>query len=557
MAKKDVACFWIVLLLCQELRTDPIAEMGPSSGILIQETPGFILTEKRILTRRVFVSLDPKISIEKAYNISSMQLPELQIWYQMHLQRAQDCVRNILEQARKPFVSSTISMSNRPKRFLTAIIVALVCATVGAVVATGMYAANSITVQKLDMEIYTLKQHINDIHQVIQQQRTLLQDVLTIVGDTVVTTNLHSELIAKSTELHQSHDLFKRELFLHDPILFHTLAFLDEVQTGMIELAGERIPLYFVSKDIVHAMLANVDGETIEPMQLNLAFEMGSAIPLLLDPEHVQEGCGVFLDRTVPVPRATDRVRNILEQARKPFVSSSIPMSNRPKRFLTAIIVALVCATVGAVVATGMSPANSITVQKLDMEIYALKQHINDIHQVIQQQRTLLQDVLTIVEDTVVTTNLHSELIAISTELHQSHDLFKHELLFLHDPILFHTLAFLDKVQTGMIELAGGHIPLYFVSKDIVHAMLANVDGETIEPMQLKLAFEMGSAIPLLIDPEHPPPPLQRWVLHLLSCLTLPSTCAHPPPMPAVGLACGAKRDASSRGASRWLRGNL
>ncbi|CAH2315929.1 Hypothetical predicted protein [Pelobates cultripes] len=172
------------------------SQSGPSSGILIQETPGFILTEKRILTRRVFVSLDPKISIEKAYNISSMQLPELQTWYQMHLQRAQDRVRNILEQARKPFVSSTISMSNRPKRFLTTIIVALVYATVGAVVATGMSAANSITVQKLDMEIYALKQHINDIHQVINQQRTLLQDVLTIVEDTVVTTNLHSELIA-------------------------------------------------------------------------------------------------------------------------------------------------------------------------------------------------------------------------------------------------------------------------------------------------------------------------------------------------------------------------
>ncbi|CAH2283424.1 Hypothetical predicted protein [Pelobates cultripes] len=127
MSKKDVASFWIVLLLCQELQTDPIAEMGPSSSILIQETPEFILTEKRILTRRVFVSLDPKISMEKAYNISSMQLPELQTWYQMHLQRAQDRVRNILEQARKPFVSSSIPMSNRPKRFLTAIIVALLC----------------------------------------------------------------------------------------------------------------------------------------------------------------------------------------------------------------------------------------------------------------------------------------------------------------------------------------------------------------------------------------------------------------------------------------------
>ncbi|CAH2320915.1 Hypothetical predicted protein [Pelobates cultripes] len=185
MSKKDVACFWIVLLLCQELRTNPITEVGPSSGIPIQETPGFILTEKN---ERVFVSWDPKISIEKAYNISSMQLPELQTWYQMHLQRAQDCVRNILEQAQKPFVSSTVPMSNRPQKFLTSIIVAFVCITVGAVVATGISAAISITVEKLDMEINALKQHINDIHQVIKQQRTLLQDVLTIVEDTVVTT---------------------------------------------------------------------------------------------------------------------------------------------------------------------------------------------------------------------------------------------------------------------------------------------------------------------------------------------------------------------------------
>ncbi|CAH2283378.1 Hypothetical predicted protein [Pelobates cultripes] len=173
MSKKHVTCFWIVLLLCQELRTDPMAEMGTSSGILIQETPG----------------LDPKISTEKAYNISLMQLPELQTWYPIYLQRAQDRVRNILEQAQKPFVSSTILMSNRPKRFLTTIIVALVCATVGAVVATGMSAANSISVQKLDMEIFELKQHINDIHQVLKQERKLLQDVLTTVKDTVVTTN--------------------------------------------------------------------------------------------------------------------------------------------------------------------------------------------------------------------------------------------------------------------------------------------------------------------------------------------------------------------------------
>ncbi|XP_053323926.1 uncharacterized protein LOC128497788 [Spea bombifrons] len=249
MSKKDVAIVWIVLLLCHEMRMEPIAEPGPSSGIMIQEAPGFILTEKRILTQRVFVSLDPKISIEKQYNVSSMQLPELKAWYQMHLERAQRRVQEILEQARKPFVSSSITMNHRAKRFLVALIVALVCTAIGAVVATGMSAANAVSVQTLENEIRGLKGEINAIYREMERQREYLVDLMVMVNDTIVTTNMHSKLISHSINLHQSHEQFKRELLsMHDPIIFHTTSFLDEVQSGMTDLTRGHISLYFVSE---------------------------------------------------------------------------------------------------------------------------------------------------------------------------------------------------------------------------------------------------------------------------------------------------------------------
>lgn len=44
-----------------------------------------------------------------------------------------------------------------------------------------------------------------------------------------------------------------------------------------------------------------------------------------------------------------------------------------------------------------------------------------------------------IVNNIIVATNLQSELIARSTELHKRPEQFKYELLFLKDPIMFHT----------------------------------------------------------------------------------------------------------------------
>ncbi|KAM8971962.1 uncharacterized protein RCH25_017564 [Pelodytes ibericus] len=289
-----MSTLWMVILYVwinphQEIQAEPIAVPGPSSGILTQETPGFILTEKRVLSQKVCMSVDPKISVEKKLNRSAIQSPEIQAWYEMHLIRSQNRAKEILEQARKPLVSASLMPQRRQKRFIGALMAGLIFATLGTVVATTVSTVNSVSGKTLEMEIINLQGNIQAIHQVLENQKMNLLDMITVINDTVITVNKHTELIYHSTKLHQSHEQFKRDLlFIKDPILFHTLSFLDEVQNGMNDLTRGHIPLYFVPTDMIRNMLYRVEDQKLDNLQINLAFEMGSALPLYIDPDHME-----------------------------------------------------------------------------------------------------------------------------------------------------------------------------------------------------------------------------------------------------------------------------
>ncbi|XP_040278285.1 uncharacterized protein LOC120993880 [Bufo bufo] len=119
----------------------------------------------------------------------------------------------------------------------------------------------------------------------------------------------------------------------------------------------------------------------------------------------------------------------------------------------------------------------------------------------MENQKKHLLDLYSVVEDTVFTTNLHSKLLTHSINLHESNEQFKQELISLKERIDFHTQVYHDEVQSGMQDLREGRIPLYFVSYDIIRKMLQKVSEEKAEDIQLNLAFNMGIAIPLYIDP--------------------------------------------------------
>ncbi|XP_044133382.1 uncharacterized protein LOC122926062 [Bufo gargarizans] len=213
MAQRVVAVIYIVLILGKEFQAEPIAVPGPSSGIMLQDTTGFILTNKRILSQKIYVSLDPRVFVERQFNISEISSPEIKSWYQMHIGYSQERVTQILEQTRKTMTREQFSTSRRPKRFISAITAAIIFAVVGTVIATGVSAVNSISIKTLELEIGSLKRNLMSIHAEMEDQKKKhLSDLYSVAEDTVVTADLHSKLLAHSIVLHESHEQFKQEL---------------------------------------------------------------------------------------------------------------------------------------------------------------------------------------------------------------------------------------------------------------------------------------------------------------------------------------------------------
>ena len=52
--------FWLILTLCALVKTNPadINTSGPSTGIVLRDDPGLLITNCRVHTQRVYVRLD-------------------------------------------------------------------------------------------------------------------------------------------------------------------------------------------------------------------------------------------------------------------------------------------------------------------------------------------------------------------------------------------------------------------------------------------------------------------------------------------------------------------
>lgn len=70
---KDTAFVCMVLILGAQFQTEPVIKPSLSSGVMLQDTPRFLLMERKILSQKIFVCLDPRISIERNKNISHFE----------------------------------------------------------------------------------------------------------------------------------------------------------------------------------------------------------------------------------------------------------------------------------------------------------------------------------------------------------------------------------------------------------------------------------------------------------------------------------------------------
>ncbi|OCT57682.1 hypothetical protein XELAEV_18003140mg [Xenopus laevis] len=147
-----ISIIYAVLNLGKEFHAKPIVVPGPSSGIILQDAAGFIMTNKRILSQKVYISLDPRCVFERQVNISEIRSPEIQTWYRLHIRYSQERITQILEQAWKTLTREPFSSNQRPKRFISAIVAAMIFVIVGTVFATGVTIANSVSLKTLEHE---------------------------------------------------------------------------------------------------------------------------------------------------------------------------------------------------------------------------------------------------------------------------------------------------------------------------------------------------------------------------------------------------------------------
>lgn len=58
------------------------------------------------------------------------------------------------------------------------------------------------------------------------------------------------------------------------------------------------------------------------------------------------------------------------------------------------------------------------------------------------------------------------------------------------------------KCKLDECDLLPGHVPLYFVSRDMIKKILFELGEASLEEFHVNLSFEMGSVSPLYINPE-------------------------------------------------------
>lgn len=156
--------FGILLHLPTTLPSEVI-EPGPPTGIVLQESPGLLITHCRLYTQRIYVRLDPWDVYRKHIRLPP-QLTEGRLsGIQTHdtIEHAKQATVHVLEQLDKFMVTEKdLSTNKRPKRFLGALLAA--AAGVGSLFSIGLSAANSVSLGALQRHMGELEEEMPEFN---------------------------------------------------------------------------------------------------------------------------------------------------------------------------------------------------------------------------------------------------------------------------------------------------------------------------------------------------------------------------------------------------------
>ncbi|XP_038132013.1 uncharacterized protein LOC119777274 [Cyprinodon tularosa] len=286
--------FWVIGFLLGSTMGQPssVIETGPPTGTALQDTPGLLITHCKLHTQRVFVRLDPWDVYRKHIKLPPQIGEGRQQGSQIHdtVNHAKHTTTHILKQLEKFMVTEQdLVGSKRPKRFLGGLIASV--AAVGSLFSIGLSAANAVSLKTIQKHVQELDSEMPEIQQRLLIQQKLLNIQTKTLQGTVVTVNLHSALINNTMHaLETLTEVVKNDLMYTQVVRDLMQDLIQEVGESVNSLAEGRIPPYLVPVELVENVLKSAVTGALQSPQTHLAYSLGSAIPIFVDPDNLEIG---------------------------------------------------------------------------------------------------------------------------------------------------------------------------------------------------------------------------------------------------------------------------
>ena len=310
----------------------PQISEAPSGGVALQDQSGLLLTNVRVITQKMYFRADPlELYRRHARNVLAVGQklePESQVWVEDIVSHATSDRTHILGQmlnfaiTREDLTGYAVhsrtkadamerQRAPRDKRFAFSTLFT-VASALTSLFSIGMTSVNTVSVSTIRSQVEVINRDLPIIRKQLDTHGQQIQALSMTVRDTVVLVNSHTEILNKTARAMTTFKKLMGVDFSHSQIIGMLMTdFLRELSSSVDLLAMGKIPHYLTPLELVEQILRRATGgKDVSDIQVHLAYSLGGAVPLAVDPER---GELVFL-LTLPVIESQDiyRLKNVV-----------------------------------------------------------------------------------------------------------------------------------------------------------------------------------------------------------------------------------------------------
>ena len=278
----------LLMALRAETQSDIVLEASPS-GIVLKDTSALLITNCVTYTRRVVVRLDCQAIYDQhmggrtSHRVISAPLQ----WFTNAIINHcnQDMVHQIKQLQKFELTPEELgALTERERRFLGMFLGA--AAAVGSVFGLTLGGMNTVSLHTLRTQMTELQKEQPLIHDALNKQIQYGQQLGKSLKETILMVNTQNEMFNRSqASLIRLVETVGIEVAHSQVVMMIMGDVLREVGESIQSLSQGRIPPYLVSLEMVQKILSQLTGETISINQAHLAYALGGALPLTVDPE--------------------------------------------------------------------------------------------------------------------------------------------------------------------------------------------------------------------------------------------------------------------------------